>query len=115
MRIDISGVSELRRALERKNRGIDQTLKSVVNTNTRRLERKAKENAHFGKYSRGNLRRSINMSFSDNGLTGEVSPHTDYASYVEYGTSKMTAQPYMRPAYNEVREQFVDDMEQLVK
>jgi len=32
------------------------------------------------------------------GASAEIGPNTDYESYVEYGTSKMGAQPYMRPA-----------------
>lgn len=30
-----------------------------------------------------------------------ISANTDYAQYVEYGTSKQAAQPYMRPAVTE--------------
>lgn len=30
-----------------------------------------------------------------------IAPHTDYAEYVEFGTSRMEAQPYMRPALDE--------------
>lgn len=29
-----------------------------------------------------------------------VAPDTEYAGYVEYGTSRMAAQPYVRPAYD---------------
>jgi HK97 gp10 family phage protein len=30
-----------------------------------------------------------------------IGPHTDYAEHVEFGTSRMEAQPYMRPALDE--------------
>jgi HK97 gp10 family phage protein len=30
-----------------------------------------------------------------------IAPHTDYAEHVEFGTSRMEAQPYMRPALDE--------------
>ena len=30
-----------------------------------------------------------------------IAPHTDYAEHVEFGTSRMEAQPYMRPAIDE--------------
>lgn len=30
-----------------------------------------------------------------------IGPHTDYAEHVEFGTSRMAAQPYMRPALDE--------------
>ena len=30
-----------------------------------------------------------------------IAPHTDYAEHVEFGTSRMAAQPYMRPALDQ--------------
>lgn len=30
-----------------------------------------------------------------------IAPHTDYAEHVEFGTVRMAAQPYMRPALDE--------------
>jgi len=55
-------------------------------------------------------------------VQGVIAPHTDYASYVEYGTGQrgspapyahtdkpgMRAQPYMRPALDEHREDVID-------
>ena len=29
----------------------------------------------------------------------DIAPHTDYAAYVEFGTYKMDAQPYMGPGF----------------
>jgi HK97 gp10 family phage protein len=37
-----------------------------------------------------------------------VAPHTEYAIYVEFGTRKMRAQPYMRPAAEKVRKHYPD-------
>lgn len=50
----------------------------------------------------GALRKSVETDL-DNGpgiTTGQVSYNTGYAIYVEMGTSKMAAQPYLFPAYN---------------
>jgi HK97 gp10 family phage protein len=44
----------------------------------------------------GTLRSSISAEIS--GLSAEVSATTEYADYVEYGTSRMRPQPYMGPA-----------------
>lgn len=49
----------------------------------------------------GDLRKSVEVEY-DQGpgtSTGEVSYNTGYAMYVEMGTSKMAAQPYLIPAY----------------
>jgi HK97 gp10 family phage protein len=42
-----------------------------------------------------------------------VAPHTEYAAYVEWGTVKMAARPYLRPAAERVRAPFVYAMSKL--
>ena len=49
----------------------------------------------------GNLQRSIHAEVD--GDTLNIAADADYASYVELGTSKMAAQPYLGPALLEVR------------
>lgn len=44
----------------------------------------------------GELRESIGSIHE--GLAGLITVGTDYWSYVEFGTSKMAAQPFIRPA-----------------
>lgn len=44
----------------------------------------------------GELRASINKSVSGNSCT--VGTNTEYAPYVEFGTCKMAAQPFLVPA-----------------
>jgi HK97 gp10 family phage protein len=60
----------------------------------------------------GNLRNSINSDV--NGLTGEVGPTADYGGYVEYGTWKMSPQPYMGPALDRNLSGFEDALLSLV-
>lgn len=43
----------------------------------------------------------------------EIGPHTEYAIYVEYGTRKMAAIPFMTPAAEQVRPAFIAAMRQL--
>nr|DAT51146.1 MAG TPA: putative tail component [Caudoviricetes sp.] len=45
----------------------------------------------------GNLRASIGMT-QTGPASVEVGPTVHYGAYVEYGTYKMAAQPYMSPA-----------------
>lgn len=49
----------------------------------------------------GFLKNSIGMAFSDD-LTGVVFVAAEYAPYVELGTRKMAARPYLRPALDAV-------------
>lgn len=49
----------------------------------------------------GNLRSSIHGLVEDGNtkeITGKVATSTEYAPYVEFGTSKMGAQPFLWPA-----------------
>jgi HK97 gp10 family phage protein len=63
----------------------------------------------------GNLKNSIQTEPGDSDLTKYVGPHTEYAVHVEYGTSRMRAQPYMRPAAERVRPGFIAVMQQIAK
>ena len=63
----------------------------------------------------GYLRRSISMSLLEAGLTGIVGPTAEYAPYVEYGTRFMSAQPYVRQAFNYQKVKFMAEMKALVK
>lgn len=49
----------------------------------------------------GKLKRSISIKNIEGGKS--IGPDTDYDIYVEMGTSRMGAQPYMRPAMDENR------------
>jgi len=62
------------------------------------VERHAKLNAPV---DTGRLRNSIATRLSDsseNNISAEVGTNVQYAKSVEYGTSKMNAQPYLYPA-----------------
>ncbi len=48
----------------------------------------------------GFLRNSIQVD-SVTPVEAIIAPHTEYAEHVEFGTSRMAAQPYMRPALDE--------------
>ena len=52
----------------------------------------------------GKLRASI-MPVIESWAAGYVGTNTAYAPYVEYGTRKMPAQPYLEPAFEEGRKQ----------
>ncbi|CRH92949.1 phage protein%2C HK97 gp10 family [Chlamydia trachomatis] len=90
--------------------------KAIVKQNTAELQKKMVKGAVFDKgYSTGQTRRSINLELKDDNMTGIVKPGTNYSPYVEYGTRKMSAQPFVRPAYNAQKEIFKQDLNKLVK
>ena len=113
-KIQIDGLKELQASLKEKVTLDD--VKQVVKHNGAELQRKMQDNADFKKgYATGTTKRSIGLEMKDSGFTAEVSPETEYSPYLEYGTRFMDAQPFVRPAYNEQKQKFKQDMQKLVK
>lgn len=110
MGIKLVGVQELSVALKR-NMNMD-AVKTAVKFNGSELQKKAEKNAPV---DTGNLKRSIGLEIKDGGLTAECRAKAEYAGYVEYGTRRMEAQPYMGPAFNEQKKQFKKDLKELVR
>lgn len=110
MAVKLKGVNELRLALGKK--ADMDAVKRMVKQNGAELQARAQRNAPV---DTGNLKRSIRLDISDGGLTAESEATAEYAPYVEWGTRYMEAQPYMRPAFNEQKEQFRRDMDRLTK
>lgn len=48
----------------------------------------------------GRLRASIIYGVDESEMCAEIGTNVEYASYVEYGTSKTPAQPFIKPAVN---------------
>jgi HK97 gp10 family phage protein len=75
------------------------------------LDEAADEVARIGKmlapFRTGRLKDSIHV-VKHGGLLAEVSTGTRYAEYVEYGTSKMAPEPFMRPAADLVQQHLPD-------
>jgi HK97 gp10 family phage protein len=80
------------------------------------VQSEAKELSPVAEVAGGNLRRSIKkVSYVEDGIAiGEVGPTADYAIYLEYGTYKMKAQPYMKPGYDNASKNF-DRLKELLK
>ena len=69
------------------------------------LEKNAKENCPV---DTGRLRASITTEVGN--LEAEVGTNVEYATSVEFGTSKQKAQPFMRPALDKAITQLNKDM-----
>lgn len=110
MSFKFTGVNELRAKLN-KNTDLNG-VKRVVAQNGSELQQKAQRNAPV---DTGNLKRSIGLEIQNGGMTAKSEAGAEYAPYVEWGTRFMDAQPYMKPAYNQQKEQFKRDLDKLVK
>ncbi|MDG3136707.1 HK97-gp10 family putative phage morphogenesis protein [Streptococcus suis] len=85
--------------------------KEIVKKRGSDLQKKAIRNAVFkGSYSTGATRQDISLEIIDDGYTAVVKAGTEYSGYVEKGTRKMNAQPFMKPAHDEVQPKFIEDL-----
>lgn len=97
-----------------------KSIRNVVMKNGADLQEDAQKRmtktvAYVKGYSKGTTRRSTTLSISDDGMTATVAPHTEYFSYVEYGTRYMEAEPTLNPAFQKIKQQFYKDVIGLVK
>lgn len=124
--VTFEGLYELQKHLKEGIKMDD--VKKVVKHHGAELQKVAQRNAdfkgHYGwekgkgkvfKKPTGKLKGSITLDFEAGGLTAKVEPTAEYAAYVELGTRKMEAQPYLKPAFEEQSKKFKKDMDKLVK
>jgi HK97 gp10 family phage protein len=132
MTIRVQGSDAIRRKLDRVGSvGKGQMLVRALTAGALPVQNEAKRNAP---YESGNLRRSIHIGGREdlNPDTGAVIDRTgtpvpepdvdanaaavyvgtdvEYASYVEFGTQKMAANPYLRPAADTQRSAVVSEV-----
>lgn len=106
----ITGIDALQKKL-RENVTL-KDVKHIVKSNTSSMNSKMQKLAPV---DTGNMKRSITSELTLGGLTGKSGPHTNYASYVEYGTRFQNAQPFVKPAFNIQKKVFTKDLERLMK
>lgn len=110
MSMQFNGMKELIAGMQEH---MDMSLaKQVVALNGSEMQRNAMRKAPV---DTGQLKRSIMLDISGDGLKATVTPTVNYAPYQEYGTRYMDAQPFIRPAFNEQKPRFVSDLKKIVR
>lgn len=94
IRFNTNGFDDIVRALEQKASTIEAETKQAVKEAGYKTERDMKA---YTPVDTGTLRRSIHTDMV-NDFTAEVGTNIEYAAFVEFGTSKMAAQPFVTPA-----------------
>jgi HK97 gp10 family phage protein len=109
-RVTISGIEKL--ASKLKSNCDLNDVKTVVKKNGAQLQQKAMQKCPV---DTGTLKRSIGLEIEDAGLTAVVAPTAHYAPYVEWGTRKMRAQPFIRPSLDEQKKIFENELDKLME
>ena len=122
IRFELKGLDKLQAKLQRVAKM--EEVERIVEKNGEAMQKKAVKNAQFKGHYRGKkfikptgtTRKSISLNSSKIGrFKYRVAPGTDYAAYVELGTRKMNAQPFIKPAFDDQKKLFKRDLERLVK
>lgn len=122
IRFELKGLDKLQAKLQRVAKM--EEIERIVEKNGEAMQKKAVKNAQFKGHYRGNrfvkptgaTKRSISVNSSKiDRFKYRVAPGTDYAAYVELGTRKMSAQPFIKPAFDDQKKLFKRDLERLVK
>lgn len=112
MGLKIHGIKKLK--IDLKDNAQMRLVKEIAKKHGASLQQEMVKNAVFKKgYSTGATRRSINLLNEKGGLMVRVKPTTKYSPYVEYGTRFMDKQPFVKPAFQKVKKEFVKDLKKL--
>ena len=115
MEIEIIGLTELEDKLSNLDEKLGKALDEALNEIAEKIWDDAKG---FAPVDTGSLRKSIRVEKKGKlevqviaGGGGVINPRTgrevDYAGYVEFGTSRMSPQPYMQPALEKNRDEIL--------
>lgn len=105
-----AGVSVVFNGLPKLRGQLRSRASAIVRATALSIETDAKARAPV---DTGALRGSIHTEVVTD-LSAIVGPSVDYGDYVEYGTSRMAAQPFMTPAAEAARPRFIAAMKKLL-
>ena len=114
----MKGMAQLNAAMRSRMRC--EAVKMIVKQNGAELEERMKNRTEVA-FTKGysvpphQTRQSIHTTIENNGLTAVVGPTTQYAPYVEFGTRKMEAEPFVFPSWAEQADQFKKDLRRITR
>ena len=123
IRFELKGLDKLQAKLQRVAK-MEEVEHIVEENGKAMLEKAIKNTEKFRGHYRGKklikptgaTKRSLSENSSKiDRFKYRVAPGTDYAAYVELGTRKMSAQPFIKPAFDDQKKLFKRDLERLVK
>lgn len=101
IKIEVTGVKELQAKLLTISTKLPSIVAQAVSEGAGVVENSAKSKVRV---KTGNLKNSIeqkNKTQTSSKVSVDIGTDVDYAAPNEYGTSKMSAQPFLRPALDE--------------
>jgi len=109
--IGVNGQKETVANLGRMSEKVKKAVKEEIGASALRIQASAKRRCPV---RTGALRNSITVDLYGE-MSAEIAPHMPYAGFVEFGTRKMRARPYMTPAAEEERPRLAKGLEIIIK
>jgi len=141
--VKVIGIGKAQAALSLFSSNVEKDVKQVVAESAFAIDRWAKESISAEKHGKlykriylggqriknqrasapgeapatltGRLKTSIHPSFSVDEFTAEIGSSLKYSSYLEHGTSKMAARPWLLPVFEEIRPEFIRQVREVVR
>ncbi len=111
----VTGIGNVLSNLARASTAISKSIENEVKKAAFEVEREAKKNiTDFPAVDTGTLRGSIEADKKDE-FHYEVGTKIEYAEYVEFGTHKMRARPYLGNAIATIRQKYPNLIKEGVK
>jgi len=108
IKIDIKGMDELIGKVNRLNKLAEVRVADQVRKSANKIRKAAKVRVPV---ETGALKKSIRAKYSKDKLSAVIGPQGKVgwrAHFVEFGTTETQAQPYMVPAWEENRSDYID-------
>lgn len=115
MRIRVEGIEDVLKEFNRFDRESRENLRKAVRRNANTLRNAIRNRAPVRS---GNLRDSISARYDKDGFGADVGPTRpkgSHAHFLEFGTIKMAARPFITPAAEEQREKYLNDVRNAVR
>jgi HK97 gp10 family phage protein len=109
--VELKGVDGVLNKLKAYANGTRTRVENVIAETLLTIEADAKELAPV---DTGLLRSSIHSNLQGS-FKGTVSVNVDYAIHIEYGTVKTPAQPFLIPAYQKNKDEFLKALKEALK
>ncbi|WP_156290785.1 HK97-gp10 family putative phage morphogenesis protein [Oceanobacillus salinisoli] len=113
MRVEFEGMEELIQEMQKMETGMNESKNEALLKGAEVVQKETKKLAPVRSQGGGTLRDNINISDIEK---DDIYVYVDqqgpayYGYFLEYGTSKMSARPFMAPAFNRSRFQIEQAM-----
>lgn len=113
IKVDIKGMDELVGKLNKMNQMMSVRVEEQVNETGKAIRKSAKARVPVDPVDGGDLKKTISMKRSKDKLSATIGPQKGEwwkGIFIEFGTVNQPAQPFMHPAWEENKNDYLNGM-----